>query len=113
MRAKKFNTLAVIATAIILSCSSVFAAEHVPNENLYIELLDRQDASEADRQLSAELRSTLLADSKIVGVLNIRHYHGKVAISGTVTSVGMIYRVFELAKNVPGVRSVDVTHLDT
>ncbi len=109
----KFNSLAIFAIAIILSCTSVFAVEQYSNENLYIELNERRDATDADRQLSEALRSTLLADSKLVGVLSIRHYQGKVAISGSVTSVGMIYRIVELTKDLPGVHSVNVTNLDT
>lgn len=113
MKLFKINSLVMFVIAIMLSCTSVFAADQYSNKNLYIELSEPRDATETDRQLSEALRTTLLADSKLVGVLNIRHYQGKVAISGSVTSVGMIYRVVELTKDLPGVRSVNVRNLDT
>lgn len=109
----KTTSLALTCATLLLSSSFVFAGQQKPDVELSIALAEQPSGSALDSELTNVLLATLQADTKIKGVLHVSSRSGAVAVSGTVTSVAMIYRVVELVRDLPGVNSVDVTKLDT
>jgi osmotically-inducible protein OsmY len=68
--------------------------------------------TEADRALTDQVIQALRQDSRIKGRIEVRALNGKVLLAGTVGSVPMIYRAYEIADRIPAVRYISVDDLD-
>lgn len=113
MIAFNYQSMAVLAVAMLFSTSVVFASSRYDNTTQFAVPAQQTVVTEQDRQLSELIIATLQADAKLAGLMELSNRNGAIVVSGKVASVAMIYRVVELTRNLPGVRSVDVSKLDT
>ena len=62
-----------------------------------------------DQAISAQVDAALKADTKLVGAtpITVSTKNGIVSLSGSLQSVGMVYRAIEIARRVEGVKKVD------
>lgn len=76
--------------------------------------MDPSHMQSEDLRISQAVQARLIEDAKVIPTmpLHVSTYQGRVAISGEVESVPMIYRTVELARAIPGVQTVNVDDLD-
>jgi len=99
-----FATFLVILTGFIfISSNSVIGEEVRPSNQKNPPLVSREDSV-----ITTDVKNKITDDEKLRGlILNVKAHNGIVTLSGTVHSQDELNRAIELAKNTPGVVSVE------
>jgi len=113
MKYFSLKAIAVIFTAMLMNSHLALAASTNSKANLFVVQDSRFAVAEHDALLSKVVIDQLQTDDKLTGYIQVSNRNGAISISGKVDSVSMIFRIFEITKDLPGVEKVDVSQLDT